>query len=457
MQDRIAQRISRDGRDPSWPIPASEDRYSRLFDNVRDVIYTLDLEGAITTLNHSFERITGWSAGEWLGQPFGPLVHPEDLPVAMDNFRRVVQGETPSVFELRIVTQGGGYRVGEFLETPEIENGQVVGVLGIARDITERKPLDLALRESESNYRLFFEQHPHAMWVFDLETHGFLAVNDATLDQYGYSHDEFDRMRIEDLRLPEDRAALSVTQEWATQKLTPHELAMAGLWRLRKKDETVIHVDITWQRTTFKGRAAVLVLAMDVTSRQQASEALRESETRFRSVMDAASDAIVIASSGGNMVYVNKAAETIFGYTAGEMYDKPLSMLMPERYRAAHLIGLERVLATGQTTLVGKPIELEGLRKDGTEFPLDLSLTLWKAGDNTYCSGIIRDITERKQAEQSLREAYAQMEQRVEERTTALRDKLAELEILHDVVVGRELKMMALEKELEKLRGHKSL
>jgi PAS domain S-box-containing protein len=132
-------------------------------------------------------------------------------------------------------------------------------------------------------------------------------------------------------------------------------------------------------------------------------EILRESEMRFRSVVQSAIDAIILADCDGNIISWNKGAQTIFGYVEEEVLGKPLTILMPERYRDAHLSGLERVRSTGKSDYIGKISEMHGLRKDGCEFPLELSRASWKAGDKTFYGGIIRDITERKRAEEALR------------------------------------------------------
>jgi len=154
---------------------------------------------------------------------------------------------------------------------------------------------------------------------------------------------------------------------------------------------------------------------------QEAEEALRESEARFRSVVQSANDAIILANSRGNIMAWNKGAQAIFGYREEEVLGKPLSLLMPERYRDAHRRGLERMRSTGESHVIGKTVEFYGLRKDGSEFPLELSLATWKAGEERFYSGIIRDITERKRAEESQRLAA------IEERNWLARE-------LHDSV-----------------------
>ena len=147
-----------------------------------------------------------------------------------------------------------------------------------------------------------------------------------------------------------------------------------------------------------------------VVERTRAAEALRRSELRFRSVADSASDAIISSDASGAICYWNRAARKIFGYAAEEVLGRQLEMLMPERYREAHRRGLARLSATGQSRLIGKTLELHGLRKDGTEFPLELSLAAWATEEGTFYSGIIRDVTERQTREHALATSEADRE-----------------------------------------------
>ena len=155
------------------------------------------------------------------------------------------------------------------------------------------------------------------------------------------------------------------------------------------------------------------------------SEVLRESEMKFRSVAQSANDAIVSADQRGDIIAWNTGAERIFGYREAEVLGKPFTMLMPERYQHAHEQGLERMREGGEAKILGETTELAGHRKSGQEFPLEVSLSGWKTGEGTFYTGIIRDITERKHAEEALRALTASLEQKVRERT-------AELEVARD-------------------------
>ncbi len=127
-------------------------------------------------------------------------------------------------------------------------------------------------------------------------------------------------------------------------------------------------------------------------------------------VAASANDAIVSADAAGLITYFNPAAERIFEYGASELQGRPITMLMPDRYHDAHRAGLARYLATGEAHVIGRTVELTGRKKDGSEFPVELSLASWREGARQVFTGILRDITDRKQAEDTLRRYAAQLE-----------------------------------------------
>src|SRR5437879_4128910 len=213
---------------------------------------------------------------------------------------------------------------------------------------------------------------------------------------------------------------------WWLEHLHPEDRArvLAEVPALFKNDRLTLeyrfrHADGTYRWVRDEARVArdgsgapveVFGAWVDITEHQRAQEALRESEERFRTLAATANDAIISADAQGDITYFNPGAERIFGYTAAEVSGKPLTVLMPEGFRNAHRAGLARYLATGEAHVVGKTVELAGRRKDGTEFPLDLSLASWKGGAEVAFTGILRDITERKRAEDTQRRYAAQLE-----------------------------------------------
>ena len=131
--------------------------------------------------------------------------------------------------------------------------------------------------------------------------------------------------------------------------------------------------------------------------------ALRESEAKFRSVMESAIDAIISGDAEGRIRSWNTAATVLFGYTEEEVIGRPIEVIIPERYHKSHQEGIRRVSSGGPHHVIGSTVELSAVRKDETEFPVELSLATWFLDDERYYTGIIRDISERKQAEQKFR------------------------------------------------------
>src|SRR5215218_8530057 len=138
---------------------------------------------------------------------------------------------------------------------------------------------------------------------------------------------------------------------------------------------------------------------------RQLGDELRKSEARYRTVLDAAFDAIVTITPDGMIRWFNRGAERIFGHKAGEVVGQPVTLLMPERYRDLCVAGLRRYLRTGEAQVMGSTIELVGLRKDGSEFPIEMSLGETHEDRERLFTGVIRDVTERKEAERVVKES----------------------------------------------------
>ena len=145
----------------------TDDQCRKLFDLARDVIYMLSSQGVILSLNPAFETLTGWPRSQWIGKLFYELIHSDDLPSVRHKFERLLQGESLPLSETRILTRLGEYKVVECLETREATNERVVGVLGIARDITDRRRAEQTLRESEQQFRQVVENIREVFWMSD--------------------------------------------------------------------------------------------------------------------------------------------------------------------------------------------------------------------------------------------------------------------------------------------------
>lgn len=278
--------------------------------------------------------------------------------------------------------------------------------------------------QSEGVFRSLFYDHPIPMWVYDLASLHFLEVNDAAIRGYGYAREEFLAMRIADIRPPEDvpRLVANVSQ--------PREaLEHSSIWRHRFKSGQIVEVEITSHTLTFDGQPAALVVAQDITDRKQTEDALRRSEARKAAILDSALDCIITMDAAGRVVDFNPAAERTFGYQHAEVVGKPLvELIIPPDLRQAHGDGLARYRATGEHVVLGRRIEIRAMRADGSEFPVELAITPIGERDELMFTGYIRDISDRKRAEEEIRRLNSELEQRVIERTAQLEAVNKELE-----------------------------
>jgi PAS domain S-box-containing protein len=149
-------------------------------------------------------------------------------------------------------------------------------------------------------------------------------------------------------------------------------------------------------------------LSRELQERVRAEQALRESEERYRSLAQTASDAIITMDGRGDIVFWNESAERIFGWKSQEVVGRSGALIVPEEHRGMHMAGLERVAAGGQSRFLGTR-EMIGARKDGGRFPLELSLATWRTSQGLFFTGIIRDITERQRARQELEQRHAEL------------------------------------------------
>jgi PAS domain S-box-containing protein len=381
--------------------------------SIADGVVVADSKGKFLLFNAAAEHVLGIGATEaspdkWSDQygiylPDTVTQYPADqLPLV-----RAMRGENVDAIEL-------------FIRNPQVPKGRLISINGrplksadgsvqggvvVFHDMTERKRAEDALRQSERRYHLLFDSNPQPVWVYDVKSLAILDVNHSAVRNYGYSREEFLSLTIKDIRPPQDLPALLES----TAKASPDK-ENVGVWKHRKKGGTLIDVEITSHPLVYGGGDARLVVATDITMRKRAEEALQTSEEKFRSVVQTAHDAIVSADSNGNITDFNRGAEAIFGYSAQEVIGKPLAVLMPDRFKELHQRGFNRYLETGEARVMGKTVELAAKRKDGTEFPVELSLSSWKARAGLFFTGVLSDITDRKRTEELLRHAKEEAE-----------------------------------------------
>jgi two-component system cell cycle sensor histidine kinase/response regulator CckA len=344
-------------------------------------------------VNSAFEKLTG------LTDVVGKLVTDvipgiaESNPELFEMYGRVAETGNPEQFEIYVGPLKIWFSIS--VHSPQKEH-----FIAVFDNITDRKQLINMLSKSEEQYRLLFKNNPNPMWVYDLETLDFLAVNDAMIHEYGYSNDELMRMKLTDLNPPEYRDAVL-----AQVRTLQGEYRKPGVWLHKKKDGTVFYVEITTHDIEFSIRKARLTLARDITDRLKAEESLIESESKLRNIADTVIDAIILVNNEWKITYCNIAAEKMFAHPCEELTGQKIYDIIPLLYRET---GLESFKAPAEDTIrrmVGKTYDLKGLRKDRTEFPIEVIISEVILKEGWHCTWIIRDITERKNLEEQLRQA----------------------------------------------------
>jgi PAS domain S-box-containing protein/putative nucleotidyltransferase with HDIG domain len=379
-------------------LKSSETRYRLAARATNDVIWEWDSRSNELMWSENAQSVFGYVPEEINAEAawWDDHIHPEDRErVVSDIYALLESGGTIWADEYRFLRRDGS--IAHIVDRAYVErdtDGKPLRMIGAMSDITERKQAEEALAASASRYRMLFKSNPHPMWIYDLETLRFLAVNDAAVEHYRYSQDEFLSMTIQEIRPAEDMPALIANLAESQQ-----DLHNATVWRHYKKDGTLIDVEITSHFVQWKERPARLVLANDITERKRAEEALREKEWLL-------SEAQRIGHIGSWSYDI--AADT-FVYS-DEMYR--LFDISPEEFKPNSAGFLDRIYSSDRP-MVAKWIKdiKAGSQAGGAEFLIfrknsELryircrgAVEVDKAGRPARFIGTAQDVTERKLAE----------------------------------------------------------
>ena len=297
-------------------VEENRERYRLVVETARDSIFTVSLDGRITSLNPAFETITGWKREEWLGRPFAPLIHPEDLPRALRIFKATIGGQEPPSYELRVSTRSGEPLIGEFVSAPLRINNTVVGMLGIARDITQRRTAEDLLRASEERFSRAFNASPHPVTINSLPEGRYIAVNDSFYRVIGFEREEVIGRTILELGIWVSRKdAARVAELLATQtSLRDWET------RFRLRNGEIHTFLVSSEVIEVDGQRCLLTVATDIHERKQAEAELRQSEDRFSKAFHANPNPMSITTlDDGRYLDVNDLLLKDTGYTRQEM------------------------------------------------------------------------------------------------------------------------------------------
>ena len=373
----------------------SQERFRRAVEEAPFPIMIHAEDGEVLALSRTWTEISGYARADiptiadWTGLAYGDRQQAvrADIDQTYDFKQRKAEGE------YRIACKDGSQRDWEFSSVAlgRLTDGRRIAI-SMAADVTERNWATVALRQRERQYRALFEANPHPMWVYDLETLRFLAVNDAAIQHYGFSSPEFLAMTIADIRLPEDVPRLLENIAQAQN----HHVDDAGVWKHRKKDGSLIDVEITSHVLEFAGRRAEVVLAHDVTERLQIEERLRQAATVFENTREG----ITITDADERILRVNRAFCELTGYTEEEVQGQTPRLLHSGRQSPEFYAALwASVLNTGHWQG-----EVWNRHKNGEVYPELLSISAVKnsAGVVTHYVGVFADLSQIKASEEQL-------------------------------------------------------
>lgn len=254
-------------------LAQSEERYRTIIEQASDAIFISDLTGHYLDVNSNGIKLSGYSKEELLNLTIYDLMPVNDMEKNPPKLDEILAGNV-TVNERLFKARDGSLKEVE-ISAKLLSDGRFIGIV---RDITTRKKTQEALRISEEKYRLLFNQNPMPMWMVSLPDRKFLDVNSAAIDFYGYSKEEFLEMTAYDIR-PKNQ--IQKFQEF-NLKYSSNGISHAGVWEHRKKDATIVKVNIITHNIFYEGKDARLVLANDVTQKITAEEALKKSHEELR-------------------------------------------------------------------------------------------------------------------------------------------------------------------------------
>lgn len=264
----------------------------------------------------------------------------------------------------------------------------------------------LRQREAElSRFKQSLDQTLDSIYLFRPDTLRFTYANRGSVVQVGYSVGELLGMTPLDLRPGDSEAEFRAMLE---PLLKNEAESLVVETRHRRKDGVDIPVEVHIQLVRIDGEEAQFVkVARDISARRQAEAALRNSNARIRAILDTVADGIVTIDANGIVETINPACERIFGYPEEEIVGRNIKLLMPEPFHSQHDGYLEAFRAGGRTKIIGVGRELKGRRKDGSVLPIELTVSEMQLGGKRHFTGVVRDISKRKEAEEQLNRFFA--------------------------------------------------
>ena len=387
-------------------IRNSNERYRNFFENIQDVYYESTLDGVLLDISPSVSYMSRYTRTELIGKPVTELyADPEErarfLTILLDQ-------QFINDFELLLIDKTGKTVPCSVNARLVLDDNAVpVKLIGTLRDITMRKLHEESIRSTMLELDAIF-MNSFIGIVFEVE--GVIRkVNQRANEIFGYGLHELIGAELRRLHLDETLFESFLNQ--SGQSLRAGRIAQLE-FPLRRKDGTLLQAQINGKAIDPRDPAqGVVWLIDDVTRQRVAEDALHQSEEMFRTISTSALDAIIMMDHSGDVVFWNPAAQRMFGYTEMEIIGKNLhDVLAPSRYELDYRRGIEEFNKNGSGNAVGRILELEAIRKDGSEFPIEIALAALNRNGAWWAIAIVRDITERRQNQKDLLRSKQELE-----------------------------------------------
>jgi PAS domain S-box-containing protein len=388
-----AARLARQLQASEAAARESEERFRFLADTAPVMVWMAGTDMLCNFFNKQWLEFTGRTMEQELGNGWSEGVHPDDLKRCLATYTSSFTARQTFTMEYRLRRADGEYRWILDTGVPRyVPGGDFAGYIGSAIDITERRLAEAALRESEQHMSLAASAGELAMWMWDIPRDE-IWITDKGRELFGFApREKITFERFLDVLHPEDREM--VRQARAK--------ALNGAGEYESEYRVVLSAEkVRWisgrGRVEFDGDKPVRMrgVSLDITLRKQAEE-------RFRLVVEAAPNAMIMVNAEGKIDLINSQAESVFGYSRQELVGRPVEMLVPERFRSDHPKYRHSYLAEPEVRAIGVGRELFGRRKDGTEVPVEIGLSPLHTSEGLFVLASIVDITERRQNELEL-------------------------------------------------------
>jgi PAS domain S-box-containing protein len=405
-------------------LDEGETRFSTLANNISQLAWMADEKGSIFWYNDRWFDYTGTTLEEMAGWGWQRVHHPDHVQRVVDRVKHCF--ETGQVWEDTFPLRGrdGGYRLFLSRAVPIRDaNGKVLRWFGTNTDISETK-------ESGAKYRGLLEAAPDAMVV--VKPGGEIVLLNVQAEKtFGYHRDELVGKKVKSI-IPEGFAERLIADGTRTATEALAQQMGTGLELIgRRKDGTDFPIEI--MLSPLESAEGVLVTAAirDISLRRAAETHLAQMEGRYRGLLEAAPDAMVVVNVAGEIVLLNVQAEKKFGYRRDELVGQKVKDIIPEGFAERLIADGTRTAAEALAQQIGTGIELIGQRKDGSEFPIEIMLSPLESAEGILVTAAIRDISVRRAAETHL----AQMEGRYRGLLEAAPDAMVVVNVAGDIVL----------------------